>query len=359
MNNDDMYGRDPFDALGAMRQAQAIAFAPFSFQACRLLRDKGVLAFLESHCKGSTLEEVAEACHLTRYAAQVLLESGLSARAVLLKDSHWSLARTGWYLLNDPMTRVNADFTQDVCYQGLFDLEKALDNGTPAGLKIFGNWPTIYAGLMQLPPQASRSWFAFDHFYSDNSFPEALELVFAAAPKHLLDIGGNTGKWALACLNHDANVQVTIADLAPQLARASENIAAAGFANRFHGHAMDLLDPASPLPEGHDAIWMSQFLDCFSEAQVSSILKRAAQALSSEGSVWIMETCWDRQEFEAAALCLQQISLYFTAMANGSSKMFHSPDLVRLIEGAGLKVAEIHDGLGWGHSLFRCVRDRR
>ena len=34
-----------------------------------------------------------------------------------------------------------------------------------------------------------------------------------------------------------------------------------------------------------------------------------------------METLWDRQRYETASYCLTQISLYFTAMANGNSKM--------------------------------------
>lgn len=352
-----MYEKDPFDALQAMRHAQLIAFAPFVFQACRLLRDKGVFAFLDAHRQGTTLDEVSEGCSLPRYGAQVLLESGLGAGVVLRDaDGRWSLARAGWFLLRDSMTRVNLDFTQDVCYQGLFDLETAIDEGRPAGLSTFGDWPTIYEGLMRLPPKALESWLAFDHFYSDNAFPEALRLVFAHKPARLLDVGGNTGKWATACLKHDPDVIVTVADLPAQLAKASENVAREGLAGRFVSHPIDLLDSRSLLPTGQDAVWMSQFLDCFSEVQVSSILARAREALAPEGDLWILETCWDRQEHEAAALCLQQISLYFTAMANGNSKMFHSPDLVRLIEGAGLCVSEIRDGLGWGHSLFRCRR---
>ena len=333
-----MYQKDPFNALQAMRHAQLIAFAPFVFQACRLLRDKGILLWLKDHPKGSTLEDVAEGCQLERYAAQVLLESGLSAYAVLRGDDGlWTLARTGQFLLEDPMTRVNLDFTQDVCYEGLFRLEESLDEERPAGLSVFGDWPTIYEGLMRLPPKALRE-------------------VFSRKPSRLLDVGGNTGKGAAACLRHDPDVRVTIADLPGQLAKARENMDAAGLSSRFSAHPMDLLDPAQPLPGGHDAIWMSQFLDCFSESQVLSILSRAREALAPGGSAWIMETCWDRQEHEAGALCLHQTSLYFTAMANGNSKMFHGPDLMRLVETSGMRVAEIRDNLGWGHSLLRCER---
>ena len=67
-----------------------------------------------------------------------------------------------------------------------------------------------------------------------------------------------------------------------------------------------------------------------------------------------METLWDRQRYETASYCLTQISLYFTAMANGNSKMFHSDDLIRCIENAGLEVEEIQDNIGLGHSILQC-----
>ena len=123
---------------------------------------------------------------------------------------------------------------------------------------------------------------------------------------------------------------------------------------RIHGHGVNLLDENVPFPKGFDAIWMSQFLDCFSEKEVISILSRAAQSMSAEGRLYIMETFWDRQKFETAAYCLTQISIYFTAMANGNSKMYHSDDMARCIQESGLEIEEIYDNLGLGHSIIKC-----
>ena len=50
-------------------------------------------------------------------------------------------------------------------------------------------------------------------------------------------------------------------------------------------------------------------------------------------------------------------SLYFTAMANGNSKMYYSEDLTRLIEKAGMKVDRIIDGIGQGHNILICVKE--
>ena len=94
----------------------------------------------------------------------------------------------------------------------------------------------------------------------------------------------------------------------------------------------------------------------FSEEEVVSILRRARAAMTERTHLYIMETLWDRQRFEPAAFCLTMTSLYFTAIANGNSKMFHSEDLMRLITQAGLEVEEIHDGLGQGHSIIVCKK---
>ena len=59
--------------------------------------------------------------------------------------------KVGWFLLNDPATKVNIDFNHDVNYIGWFNLEESLINGKPEGLKHFGPWPTVYEGLSSLP----------------------------------------------------------------------------------------------------------------------------------------------------------------------------------------------------------------
>jgi hypothetical protein len=65
------------------------------------------------------------------------------------------LDKTGFVVLTDPITQVNIDFNHDVCYQALFSLEQSLDAGKPLGLKVFGDWPTVYEGLAQLPEPAA------------------------------------------------------------------------------------------------------------------------------------------------------------------------------------------------------------
>lgn len=348
------YTKEHRTAIEAQRLAQEIAFGPVVFQVSRLMLKFGIFRLLSDHPDGLTLDEIAQTTRLSRYAAQVLLEASLTIGTILIDDERYQLAKAGWFLLNDRMVQVNMEFNHDVNYKGLFHLEEALLNGRPEGLKEFGTWPTIYEGLSQLPEEVQKSWFGFDHFYSDCSFDQALEIVFARRPCTLLDVGGNTGRWATQCVAYNEAVEVTIIDLPQQLELMRRQTSGLPGAVRIHGHAANLLDPSVPFPTGFDVLWMSQFLDCFSEEEVTSILTRAAKAMDSESRLYIMETFWDRQKFETAAYCLAQISLYFTALANGNSKMYHSDDMERCLHQAGLEVEQTYDHLGMGHTILQC-----
>ena len=355
-NIEKAYSKDRLSAREAQRLAQYIAFGPIVFQASRLMIKFGILERLRDG--DMTLAEIVQATGLSEYAAKVLMEASLSIGTTLIdpKTDKYSLSKTGWFLLNDPATRVNVDFNHDVNYEGFFHLEEALLEGRPAGLKHFGDWPTLYEGLSSLPEQVKKSWFGFDHFYSDHSFDEALEIVFGYRPGKIMDVGGNTGRWALRCVGYDRDVRVTIVDLPQQLAMMREQTAGKPGADRIDGYAMNMLDPTAEFPKDlhPDVIWMSQFLDCFSEDEILSILKRAAKVMGPDSRLAIMETFWDRQKYEPASFCLTMTSLYFTAMANGNSKMYHSDDMARLVAEAGMTVEKIHDGLGQGHSIMVC-----
>lgn len=354
------YANEQLSAREAQRQAEFIAWGPIVFQASRLMLKFGILEMLRDSDNGLTEAEVAERTGLSLYACKCLLEASLSIGTILINTETdcYTLSKTGWFLINDPATKVNIDFNHDVNYQGMFHLEEALKEGRPAGLKCLGDWPTLYEGLSSFPKQAQDSWFEFDHFYSDSSFPEALKIVFDEHKvRSLYDAGGNTGKWALQCVEYDKEVEVTILDLPQQIRMMQENIKGKPGAERIKGFGINMLDKEARFPKrdgGLDAIWMSQFLDCFSEEEIVSILSRAKEAMEQDTLLFIMETFWDRQRFEPAAFCLTMTSLYFTAMANGNSKMYHSDDMRRLVQQAGLQIESIYDGLGQGHSIMVC-----
>lgn len=347
--------RDEKSLYDAKADAQKLAFAPLAFHAALALRDLGILgALANSGPEGFTAERVAHLTHLPLYGVKVLLEAGMVCELVALEKDHFRLRKLGLLVLQDSMTRANMDFTADVCYRGMTRLPEAIKTGKPSGLRELGPWATIYEGLAHLPPHVQQSWFAFDHYYSDDLFPAALPVVFADKPKKLLDVGANTGKFSLSCLNYDAAVNATLLDHPGQLDMARESIEQAGHGARATYHPIDFLDPSREFPGGQDAIWMSQFLDCFGESEIVSILERARRALAPNGRIYIVDTYWDNQEHAAAQFVLVMTTLYFTCLANGNSKMYHSDDMRACVKRAGLKIEREVDDLTLSHTLFVC-----
>lgn len=274
----------------------------------------------------------------------------------MMKDDKYYITKTGYFILSDELTRVNMDFTQDVNYEGMMQLEDSIINGKPEGLKVFGKWDTVYEALSELPPKVRKSWFAFDHYYSDYAFPEVLPHIFKSKPKRILDIGGNTGKFSIFCAQNNDDVHMTILDLPGQIKDAKIKIHKANLDDRISTHALNLLDNSIPFPLGYDAIWMSQFLDCFSQEEILGLLKRSYDALDENGSLHILETYWDKQEFEASTYSLHATSLYFTAIANGNSQMYHSDDMTKLIDKSGFYIDEFIENIGVSHTLFICKK---
>lgn len=331
-------------AFEAIHEAHKLAFSPFVFQTTCTMLSLGIIDEIFNSKEGLTISEVAAKTNVSEYGVRVLVEMAEVAGILTVADERYQLSKVGYFIARDEMTRVNLMFTQDICYKGLFHLEEAIRTGKPAGLKEIGEWETIYQGLSILPEKLKKSWFDFDHYYSDNSFDEALGIIFKDSPKMIFDIGGNTGKWSLASTKYNNEVQVTILDLPVQLNAAKENISNyPEQRGRVHYHAINLLDPTVSIPEGADVYWMSQFLDCFSEEEIENILTKIKETAKPGAKVYIMETFIDNQRFAPAKYSLVATSLYFTVMANGNSKMYSSSVMKYIVGKAGYKCVAEHN----------------
>lgn len=345
-------------AFAARFEAQKIAFGPVVFQCTRYAWKYGMLQVIaDAGETGLSVAQMVDTGRWSEYALKVVLETCLSAGVVYLENGNYVLDKAGFVILTDRITQINIDFNHDVCFEGMFRLEQSLQQEKPLGLTSLGDWSTLYVGLSTLAEPAKSSWFAFDHYYSDTSFPNILPDVFATGPKKVMDIGANTGKFTSAALAYNADVELHLTDLPGQLAVADANLQAAGLRERAHLHAVDMLDPDAPFAPGMDVIWMSQFLTCFSEAVVATIFKRAVAALGAGGQVLVLDTFWDRQRYDIASYCLINTSPYFTAMASGNSKVHESDVIVRLAQEAGLRLLTVRDDIGYCHSLMRFAID--
>ncbi len=354
-STENIYNKDPLSALEAVTEAQRIAFAPILFQAAWALRELGILKELDRAGSGGlTVQELSDNLAISSYGISVLLDMGLSGKIVWRDGTRYHIGKTGHFIQNDKMTRINMNFVQHVCYQPMASLVESIRSGRPEGLKFFGEWATIYPALSVLPEPACSSWFALDHYYSDRAFDDALPYIFQSSPSLIFDIGGNTGRGAKCFIDYDPEVRVRILDIPEQVELARNNSKDCGFDERVSFHPINVLD-INDFPSGADIYWMSQFLDCFSEAEIIAILSSIRRSMKPDARILILELFWDRQKFEGAAFSLNAISLYFTTLANGNSRFYRSKDMISCIESSGFEIRRDTDGFGLGHTLLECT----
>lgn len=339
-------------AFTALEKAHFLAFAPYAFQASVLLRDYGILTQLQLNTEGLSFEAIHKNTRISEYGVRILLESGIGIGLLYEENGNYFITKTGTMFITDAMVNVNTNFMRDICYDGAAKLKESIEDGKPKGLPGLGPWNTIYEGLTQLTPLQTKSWFDFDHYYSDYVFPVVMPVVFEQNPQRVLDIGANTGKFSLQCLQYNSDIHMSLVDLGRQLEVARKNLNDAGFEGRFTMIEHNMLDNSIELPGQFDVIWMSQFLDCFSDDEIVNILLKCKKALKPEGKILINETFWDNQPFHASMYSLQMTSLYFTTIANGNSQMYDSRVFKKLIEKAGLVLSKQEENIAQTHTLL-------
>ena len=339
------------ELVNSLSEAQKIAFAPLTFQAVNALLELGILKEIDR--EPASAENIREKLELSEYTVKTLLEVGEAAGIFRKVENKFSITRLGEAFLYDEMTRVNFNFVKDVCYLGADRLTQSFRNQKPEGLKeIYPDAETIYTHISRLPERMKKSWYEFDHYYSDNSFDLVYEILKPCGK--IFDIGANTGKFERVCLKNNPNQDITMIDLKENIDYIKDNPELRGC--KFY--AANILNSDETLPQMSGAVLMSQFLDCFSKEQIIFILKKIAKSSDDNIKIFILEPFIDMQKFEGAKYSLIHTSLYFTCMANGCSKMYSKKDMEKMIECAGWKVNAVYDKLGaHDYTLLECVKN--
>ncbi|MCC7029307.1 MAG: methyltransferase [Chitinophagaceae bacterium] len=340
-----------YHAFTALEKAHFLSFAPYAFQASVLLRDYGILTLLQQQNEGTPLSKLNEEANISPYGVRILVEAGIGIGLLYEENELYFITKTGMMFNTDKMVVINTNFMRDICYEGAGKLKESIETGRPAGLAFLGNWNTLYEGLSKLNPLQTKSWFEFDHYYSDFVFPQVMPAIFEYNPSKILDIGANTGKFSRQCLLHSKEIEMYLLDLPGQLALADTALTAEGFEGRYHLVPHNLLDNSITIPGMYDIIWMSQCLDCFADDEIVGILIKCKSALKEGGKVIINETFWDQQPFHASMYSLQMTSLYFSTIANGNSQMYDSRVFLQLVAKAGFKVEHIKHNVATTHTL--------
>ena len=338
--------------VDTLTNAQKFAFAPLAFQAVSTMLDLGIIELLDK--KPSKEKEIEEALNLDEYTVRTLLQAAELNDIVKKDEDYFVLTKMGRLFLYDDMTKANFNFVKDVCYLGASELKQSFTSRKPQGLhKFVGNYPTIYPALTSLPEKMAKSWYDFDHLYSRNCFDEVFKII-SEKYNSIFDIGGNTGIFESLCLKYDKDINITMLDL-------KENIKKIEKENRLKNckfHPINVLDDKPDYPKiCNSAVFMSQFLDCFSKESIKKILTDIKNAMDEKSSIFILEPYTDKQIFDGAKYSLCHASLYFTCIANGVSKFYTYSEMKELIENSGLCISNCYDDIGtYNYTLLECKK---
>lgn len=241
--------------------------------------------------------------------AMTLIESRPGGRIALTIDGLVVATDPGIAAMVDHNRLLYADLTDPVA------MLRAPGSGRIAGFWPYGGStgdPTRYAALMAV---------------SQNLVVGALlDAVDFSRFNHVMDVGGGDGSALAAIADRYAPRQLTLVDLPDVLKRARNRLASS-----HPAIAMAPAGPALALPAGADAITLVRVLHDHDDGSARALLRKAADALGSGGTLIIAEPVAHQGNDPQAAY----FAAYFAAM--GSGRLRSRRQIVGLIEEAGLR----------------------
>lgn len=135
--------------------------------------------------------------------------------------------------------------------------------------------------------EATRRWVRFTTCLTRYEAAPCLEQYDFGTHRHVLDIGGNSGEFALAICGGTPDTRVTVLDLPLVCEVGRAHVAGKDGATRISFLPGDARRAA--LPSGPDLITFKSFLHDWVEQDAARFLARAFEALPAGGSVLIYE----------------------------------------------------------------------
>jgi hypothetical protein len=111
--------------------------------------------------------------------------------------------------------------------------------------------------------------------------------------RHLLDVGGGLGHYAIMAALRHPHLRATLFDLPRVCALAEPFIARHGLAGRVGVHAGSFFDDA--LPTGADTLLLGNVLHDWDDAAALTILRRCRAALPAGGTLLVVESLLDEE----------------------------------------------------------------
>lgn len=326
-------GATLFGRMIARREARAMFDVAAGFVYAQVLSAVVRLELLELLLAEGPLEtdELARRLELPDRSLDRLLMAAEPLRLVARRDGgRWGLGYRGASLLGNPgviaMVRHH-----DMLYRDLADPLALLRRGIGADMSAF--WP--YARAVEPGGIEAGAVDGYSRLMADSQQFIADE-VLATYPfgrhRHVLEVGGGEGVFALALARRHPHLAVTVFDLPPVAARAATRFAEAGHADRLSAVGGDFVRDA--LPQGADAATLVRIVHDHDDDTALALLRNVAEALPPGGTLILAEPM-------AGSAGAPGLATYFAIylLAMGSGRLRTPQELCRLLSKAGFASA--------------------
>lgn len=156
-----------------------------------------------------------------------------------------------------------------------------------------------YRRCLEITPENCRHaarWMTLTTVLTRYEASVCCDLVDFRRFRRMLDIGGNSGEFAIQVCERYADLSAEIADLPVVCHVGQEHVKNAGMAPRIGFRVFDLAGEA--IPSGFDVITFKSVLHDWPDEIVSDLLTRSFASLPADGTVVIFERrAWDVTQF--------------------------------------------------------------
>jgi hypothetical protein len=277
-------------------------------------------------------EEVADLAQTDNRATEMLLDA-LAAMQLLNKAdcSYTNTSFTTTYLQSQsPQYMGHIILHHHHILDGWAQLDTVVSTGKPVKKRSYGE-------------EIERRSFLMGMFnLAMGIAPEIARQIDLRNRKHLLDLGGGPGTYAIHFCKANPMLKATIFDRATTRPFAEKTIKSFGLENRIDFASGDFTaDQMSGGP--YDAAWLSHILHSNGPDECSSIIAKTVDQMSTGGIIFIhdfiLEESRDRPEF-AALFSLNML------INNPRGRSYSENEIRAMLETAGVSAIERHSFRG-------------
>ncbi len=282
---------------------------------------------------GSERQELATHLGLSEYSTRVLLLACCTYELVTKRNGRYYNTSMSDQFLTEKAIFPIVNFTEYcdiVQYKAFQFLTESLKANTNLGVHALpGSGDSLYKRLAQSPE--------LEQIFQDAMAPKdrtSRQLLFDAQEfrevRYLLDVGGGPGLIASLLKKEYPHLEINLFDL-PSVCDGANSTFEENDLKDLTVHPGDFF--VDKFPMGMDAILFSHVLEVFSEEQIFFLLKKAFDALSKGGKVFIYGMACD--DIEGGSEMAAWGSLYFLVLASGEGMMYPVHDYHRWLKAVG------------------------